>query len=207
MIRSSQRSVRLLRLILACLVGIPLVFGVASAAGWEGNDPGESTAGNMKDHIAGSKNPDDMEAESEDPNDLEGQSEDPNDLEVSAEQLDDHVGQTEDLADHEGTTYELSDLKKSSPDDGFDPIEMPGQKEWEPSSDPLVIVARQHLERTQEKARVARHTYGEMMQNNYPRGAARIRIVEARDAAEMKLAEAKAAISSLEGANPAAVGQ
>jgi hypothetical protein len=207
MIRSSHHFARPLRLFIQCLVGVSLVCGVASASGWDGNDPAEATAGDMEDHMAGSGDPDEMEATSKDPNDLEAHSEDPDDLEVSSEQLEDHVAQTEALADHEGTSYELSELKNSSPDDGFDPIEMPGQNEWGPSSDPLVIVARRHLERAQEQARAARSNYGQMMQNDYPRGAARIRIVEARDAAEEKLAEAKAAIISLDGGGPAAAGQ
>jgi hypothetical protein len=175
--------------------------------GWEGNDPSESTAGDMDDHMAGSENPNDIEATSEDPNDLESQSMDPNDLEVASEQLEDHEGAAENLEDHEGTTYGLGELKNTSPDDGFDPIEMPGQEDWGPSSDPEVVVARRHLERAQQQARVARYNYGEMMQNNYPRGAARIRIVEARDAAEKKLAEAKAALVALDGGAPAAPGR
>jgi hypothetical protein len=202
MTRSSHRLSQTLRLVLTSVTVLFLATGVAFADGWVDSDPAESTSDDMENHEASSENPNDLEAQSEDPNDLEGASEDPTDLEVKAEDLEDHQGHAEDLADHEGETYNLSDLPAAAPDDGFDPIEMRTQDTWEQSYDPEVIVARRHLERAQKRASIARDNYGQMMQNNYPRGAARIRIAQERDEAETALAEAKAAVHAVQGDEP-----
>ena len=198
--RASTRALANLAILLG-LIG--LVSSVASADAWTSSGPAETVAGDLDDHEASSHDPNDSEAESEDPNDMVVESEDPNDLEVEAEELDDHEQQAEDLADHESRSTALQDLKVEAPDHGFDPIEMPGQKEWTASTDPEVIVARRQLERAQERARDARQRYGDMIRHDYPRGAARVRIVEERDEAERELAAAKQKVRAVHGDVPA----
>jgi hypothetical protein len=59
-------------------------------------------------------------------------------------------------------------------------------------------VARKHLVRAQERARNARTVYGDMMHRNYPTGAARIQIVNERDASMKVLEKAKSALAAAE---------
>ena len=81
------------------------------------------------------------------------------------------------LAEHEGHSEALQDLQVEAPDAGFRTLDDPADDSWKHSSDPAVIVAGRHLERAEARASEARRVYGQMMENNYPRGAARERIV------------------------------
>jgi hypothetical protein len=108
------------------------------------------------------------------------------------------VVDSEEMSEHMGSSTDLTDLKKVRPDEGFEAIEVPGQLEWEPTTDPSVLVARKHLVRAQQRARNARTVYGDMMEQNYPRGAARIQIVKERDASMEVLGEAKSALAVVE---------
>ena len=159
-------------------------------------DAAEATSGQMDDHEATSEDPDEMTVGSRDPDGLTVDSETMDGRMAESENPDSMVAGTEDLSDHEGSSTDLSDLKKASPDQGFEEIEVPGQSDWQPTTDPEVLVARKHLVRAQKRARNARTVYGDMMEQNYPRGAARIQIVNERDAAMKALEEAKSALSS-----------
>ena len=162
-------------------------------------DPAEATSGDMEDHEASSKDPDDMTAESHDPEEMTVESETMEGRMAESEDPDRMVTGSEVLSEHEGSSTDLTDLKKARPDEGFEAIEVPGQSEWETTTDPKVLVARKHLLRAQQRARNARTVYGDMMENNYPRGAARIQIVKERDASMEALREAKSALSAAEG--------
>jgi hypothetical protein len=162
-------------------------------------DPAEATSGEMEDHEASSKDPDDMTAESHDLEEYTVDSETMEGRMAESEDPDRMVTGSEELSEHEGSSTDLTDLKKARPDDGHEAIDVPGQSEWDTTTDPEVLVARKHLVRAQQRARNARTVYGDMMERNYPRGAARIQIVKERDASMEALREAKSALSAAEG--------
>ena len=85
-----------------------------------------------------------------------------------------------------------------SPDGGATSISVPGQSEWEATSDAELVLARNKLVRAQNRARKAITAYGDAERDDYPRGAARVRIVEERDAAMKALEAAKSELADLE---------
>jgi len=161
-------------------------------------DAAEATSGQMDDHKATSKDPDEMTVGSHDPEELTVDSETMDGRMAESEDPDSMVTGAGDLSDHEGSSTDLTDLKMASPDVGFEDIEVPGQSDWQPTTDPEVLVARKHLVRAQQRARNARTVYGDMMEQNYPRGAARIQIVKERDASMKALEETKSALADAE---------
>jgi hypothetical protein len=165
---------------------------------WDTGQAAEATSGQLDDHEATSRDPDDMTVESRDPDELTVDSETMSGRTVESENPASMVTGAEKLSEHEGSSTNLSDLKMASPDKGFESIEAPGQSEWETTTDPEVLVARKHLLRAQQRARNARTVYGDMMERNYPRGAARIKIVDERDASMKALEEAKSALADAE---------
>ncbi len=171
---------------------------ITQADDWAGNDPAEATSGRMEDHEASSKDPDDMTVESHDPDEMTVESETMDGRMAESKDPDRMVVDSEEMSEHMGSSTDLTDLKKVRPDEGFEAIEVPGQLEWEPTTDPSVLVARKHLVRAQQRARNARTVYGDMMEQNYPRGAARIQIVKERDASMEALRETKSALATAE---------
>jgi hypothetical protein len=152
----------------------------------------------MEDHEASSKDPDDMTVESHDPDEMTVESETMDGRMAESKDPDRMVVDSEEMSEHMGSSTDLTDLKKVRPDEGFEAIEVSGQLEWEPTTDPSVLVARKHLVRAQQRARNARTVYGDMMEQNYPRGAARIQIVKERDASMEALRETKSALATAE---------
>jgi hypothetical protein len=179
-----------------CALGLSTTPSTALADGWAGNDPARSTAGEVEDH----------EATSENPEDLQGESHDPDEMVVGSESLEDHEAESEnpaamvtgssDMIEYEPTS--LTDLPEVAPGGGVESISVPGQSEWDSTTDPQVVIARNNLVRAQKRARRAITAYGDAERDNYPRGAARIRIVEERDAAMRALDGAKSALESVE---------
>ena len=110
--------------------------------------------------------------------------------ETSAGQLDDHETGSENPGDR-AVGSEDPELRMA---DGEDP----GQARWETTTDPEVEIARDKLVRAERRATAADRAYGEMRQNNYPRGDARVRIVNERDEAMQALEEAKCALAAAE---------
>jgi hypothetical protein len=160
------------------------------------SDPARTTADDIDDH----------EAQSEDPNDLEGRSHDPDDLVVEAGDPDSNLVEAGDpnevgpgkLADHEGDSEGLQDLRVVAPDDGYDAIDDgddPSLSDVNLSAEQ--IVALRHLKRAELEAEKARDAYGRMRENNYPRGAARGRIIKQRDESMQALEEARRAYEDL----------
>jgi hypothetical protein len=186
----------------AAVAGLTTVFGLLSSLAFASDtmDPSasRSEAGNLEEHQAQSKDPDEMTAESHDPSEMTVGAEQLEDHEGHSENPDDMVVATERLEDHQGATENFNDLRESTPDDGFESIEVAGQADWGPTTDPEILAARKNLVRVQKRASTAREAYGEMMHRNYPRGAARVRIVEERDASMQALEEAKQALSAVE---------
>jgi hypothetical protein len=175
-------------LALTALIVALVVPGVGFSDEWTGDDPARSTADDLDDHKAHSSSPSDHEAESHDM--VEGHSEDPDDMVVEADQMD--VVGTDDINEHEGSTTALQDLRVEAPDGGANPIHdsrLDGTENASLSAGQLV--AKRHLERAEAQAAAARNTYGEMMQDDYPRGAARIRIIEHRDETMSDLEQAR----------------
>jgi len=173
---SSRRPSGLLVLSgLLLLIGLP---GISRADGWRDSDPARTTAGDLEDHQAESKDPSSLEAESHDM--VQGHSEDPDDMVVESEQED--VVEAGHLEDHHGSSTDLQDLRFEKPDQGQEVID-DGRlaRVVETNLSAKQLVAKQHLERAQANAERARSVYGDMIRRNYPRGDARKRIVEQRD--------------------------
>jgi hypothetical protein len=187
----------------AATIVISLLFmagpAITQANDWADDEPAEATSGQMEDHEASSKDPDEMTVGSHDPDEMTVESETMDGRMAESEDPDRMVVGSEEMSQHMGSSTDLTDLKQARPDEGFEAIEVPGQSEWETTTDPSVLVARKHLVRAQQRARNARTVYGDMMENNYPRGAARIQIVKERDASMEALREAKSALEAAEG--------
>jgi hypothetical protein len=172
--------------------------GIAQAEGWDDSDAARTTSGNLDDYLATSKNPDDLTVESHDPGEMR----------VGSESLENHEAHAENPASlltgagsidqQEATSENLTDLREARPDPGFDSIEVPGQADWRPTADAQVILARDKLVHAQKRARAARTEYGRAQKNNYPRGEARIRITQERDASMKALEGAKRALAAVE---------
>jgi hypothetical protein len=170
------------------LTALTFVLSSGSALADPG-DPEMATSGSLEDHQAEYEDPEDLEAESHDM--VEGYSEDPEDLVVEASE--EHVVDTEDLEDHEGHTTGLQDLEMAAPDPGFEEIEDGRLTSLDVTNlNAQQVVAMHHLDRAQSAAVVARTRYGDMMRDDYPRGAARLRIVEHRDETMRDLEKARA---------------
>ena len=167
---------------------------------WADGDAAEATSGNMDDHKATSRDPDEMTVGSHDPDEMTVESETMDGRVADSEDPDSMVVESEQLRDHEGSSTDLQDLEMASPEKGREAIDMPGQSDWGTTTDPAVLVARKHLVRAQQRARNARTVYGDMMERDYPRGAARIQIVKERDASMSALEEAKKALAAADGA-------
>jgi hypothetical protein len=195
-----RESTRQHHIAAACALTLSLAIhpAITQANDWADNEPAEATSGQMKDHEASSKDPDDMTVGSHDPDEMTVESETMEGRMAESEDPDRMVVDSEEMSDHMGSSTDLTDLKKARPDEGFEAIEVPGQSEWEPTTDPSVLIARKHLVRAQQRARNARTVYGDMMEQNYPRGAARIQIVKERDASMEVLGEAKSALAVVE---------
>lgn len=118
--------------------------------------------------------------------------------EALAGQLDDHVAEAEDPDDRTVGSEDLTDLPAARPDSEDDSIEAPGQTRWATTTDPEVVIARDAVVRAERRAAAAENAYGEMRQNDYPRGDARVRIVKERDEARRGLEEARRALAAAE---------
>jgi hypothetical protein len=171
--------------------------GLADAEdGWVDDEAAETTAGEIEEHEESSQNPDDMTTGSHDPDAMttrsgtmagrEARSDDPDAMVTGSSREDEVAGE------------DLTDLPDVAPDRGFVPIDVPGQHDWPPTTNPEVLQARKRLLRAEKRAEAAQTAYGNMMMSNYPRGEARIRIVNERDAAMEALEEAKRELTAAE---------
>lgn len=182
----------------ALTLSLAIYPAITQANDWADGDAAEATSGKMEDHQASSKDPDDITVGSHDPDEMTVESETMAGRMAGSANPDQMVTGSEEMSEHMGSSTNLTDLKTARPDEGFEAIEVQGQSEWETTTDPTVLVARKHLARAQQRARNARTVYGDMMEQNYPRGAARIRIVKERDASMEALREAKSALAAAE---------
>jgi hypothetical protein len=164
--------------------------------GWVDDEAAETTAGEIEEHEEQSQNPDDMTAGSRDPDAMTTQSETMAGRETRSQDPDAMV--TGSSREDEVTGEDLTDLREVAPDRGFVPIDVPGQHDWQPTTNPEVLQARKRLLRAEKRAEAAQTAYGDMMMRNYPRGEARIRIVNERDAAMEALEEAKRELTAAE---------
>ena len=171
---------------------------VPRAEEWGDDDVAETTAGQLDDHTATAGDPDDNIAESQDPDEMVVESESLEGRVVEAESPASMVTSAGDPDSHEGTSESLTSMREEKPDVGFQEIEVSGQSEWQPTTDPEVLRARKNLLRAEERAKAARTAYGEANRRNYPRGEARERIVNERDASMKALEEAKRALAEAE---------
>jgi hypothetical protein len=195
MTRPSFRSLRLDWALLIAAITVFVWTTSVAADGWAGDDAAEATAGQLDDHEEGSEDPNDMVVGSRDPNDMVVGSENLDDHEAHSEDPDSMVTGSQQMADHEATSENLADLHPASPDRGFQAIDVPGQSSWESTTDPEILAARENLVRAQQRAASARTAYGDMIRDNYPRGEARLEIVQERDASMQALEKAKRALA------------
>jgi len=139
-----------------------------------------------------SLDPDDLTVESEDPDDMMGDSKDPDDL----------VVESEDLEDHAGRSYELGDLPQDSGSQNL-PDPMP-QLVAEPSppgpnDGSQVHAAWRAVQSAERNMEASNDIYANMIDNNYPRGERRARIIEERRAAFDEVNQARLRYSKLRG--------
>jgi hypothetical protein len=197
---SLRRRPHLAALALAFLLVV--LPGAALAGGWADDEAADSTSDDIQDHEDGSQDPDAMTEGSRDPDQMTTDSqsmgshmagsEDPDADVTGAAKMDDTAG--------EG----LMNLKMDKPDEGYVALEAPGQSEWQPTTNARVLMARKNILQAEARARAARTAYGDMMESDYPRGEARIRIVNERDAAFKAFEQAKQALAEADAAAAAA---
>ncbi len=188
------------RALAAILVAFSLgaLPSAALADGSSDVDAARGRAGNLEDHQASSSDLEDRMAKSRDPDEMVAESETMEGREAEAKNPASMVVDSGELDRHQATSTNLTDLREAKPDAGFEAIEVPGQADWVPSTDPEVLVARKQLVQAQKRAEAARTAYGDAQERNYPRGEARIRIVNERDAAMKTLEGAKRALEAVE---------
>ena len=159
-----------------------------------------------------SMDPDDLTVESEDVDDLEGHSRDPDDLVVESEDPDDMVGrsedpddmvaESEDLDEHVGRSYELDDLPQDSGSENL-PDPMP-QLVAEPSppgpnDGSQVHAAWRAVQAAERNMEASNDIYSNMIDNDYPRGERRARIIEERRAAFERVNQTRQRYNELRG--------
>jgi hypothetical protein len=92
-----------------------------------------------------------------------------------------------------GHTSALQDLKMDAPDFGFEAIDDGRLADINVVNlNAPQLAAMHHLERAQDQATQARTRYGDMMRDDYPRGAPRERITLRRDETMRALDQARA---------------
>jgi len=159
-----------------------------------------------------SLDPDDLTVESEDSDDMEGDSEDPDDLVVGSEDPDDMVGRSEDPDDlvvgsedpddMVGRSYELDELSEDSGSANL-PDPMP-QLVAEPSppgpnDGSQVHAAWRAVQAAERNMEASNDIYANMMENDYPRGERRARIIEERRATFEEVNQARLRYNELRG--------
>lgn len=174
------------------LSSLVLIFGSTSSALADTNSSGPSmaTSGSLDDHEAESVDLGSFEAESGEM--VPAEPEDPDTITVEAEQAD--IVESSLPAAHVVESIAIDDLGTSKPDVGFEVIDdgrLARGDEKDLTAEQLL--ARRQLEHAQANATAARTRYGDMMRDDYPRGAARERIVHKRDATMEALGRARSA--------------
>jgi hypothetical protein len=192
----------------ACLAGVAIAAfaaGMALAedrlgmpAMGDSSSPDEhlATSSDPDSHMGHSLDPDDLVVEAGDPDDLVVEAEDPDDLVVESEQLEDHIGgstvlqdlpdaEAQELAVERETLRKLRDRHREAA-----PTPPPTPA---PGSSPLdtqlaeVHAAKQGAEAARQRVAKAENAYGIMMDTDYPRGEARLLIVDERKLARKEL--------------------
>lgn len=195
-IRSHRRTAALvLALFLACYPAL------ATADDGQDSGPASAQSGRMEDHEAHSRSPEGMTVGSHDPDEMTVGSESMDGRIATPRDPETMVTDSEKMTAHEASSEDVTLLEAARPAPGFEAIEIPGQSEWQSTTDPAVLMARRNVLRAEKRARAARTTYGEMMERNYPRGEARIRIVNERDASMKAFEEAKSALAEADAGN------
>ncbi len=181
------------------------------------NAPAMGESSSPDEHLATSSDPDSHLAQSEDLDDHEGQSKDLDDLVVESEDLDDLVVESEDLDDHMGYSKDLQDLPSAEDQQlqieretlqamreryreevrDEEAAEPPGDDASSPGNNRMnmqiaaIHEAKQALEISRKLANEADDVYANMMRNDYPRGEARLKIVDERNIARDALRAAE----------------
>ena len=139
-----------------------------------------------------SLDPDDLTVESEDLEDMEGDSRDPDDLVVESEDLEAHMGET----------YELGDLPEDSGSANLpDPMPQLVAKPSPPGPNDgsQVHTAWRAVQAAERNMEASNDIYANMIENDYPRGERRVRIIEERRAAFERVNETRQRYNELRG--------
>ena len=169
----------------------------------------DDEAGPAMGHSVG---PDGMTAESQDFDDLEGQSrssddllvgsEDPDDMVGGDVDPDDMVGDSEDPDARVGHSSELDDLAEDSGRGNLpDPLPQLVAEPSPPGPDDgsQVHAAWRSVQAAERNMEAANDSYSNMIENDYPRGAQRARIIEERRAAFEEVNRARRRYNELRG--------
>lgn len=182
----------------------------------------------LEDHHAGSEDIHEHHAASEDIHDRQAHSHGPGGYEASSEDIHDHEGDFEQLSDHQGRSSEIQNLGDAEQQD--EQVERETMAEMrarhrseelaEPAAEPTpansgahdrmngqiasVHSAKADLEAAKSRVEQADSVYGQMLERKYPRGEARLKIVDERKLAHQDLARAEQAYDeALGGGGPA----
>ena len=166
-----------------------------------------ATSSDPDSHMGNSENPDDLLVQSENPDSMVVGSEDPDSMVVGSENLDDHLGRSttlQDLPDAaaqerkvEGET--LAEMRERHRQAGMAEEAAAASGNNDPSTgssrmnDQIGSIreAKEQLAAAQARATKADDVYGTMMRRNYPRGEARLKIVDERKLAHRDLESAQ----------------
>ena len=188
LLRLLRRAVVLLALSVTGSVGLATADhsegADAAMATAESLDGRQARSGDPESRKVGARDPDEITVEAGSIDGREARAKDPDANVVEAGRIDGLIEEGE----------SLSELPPAAPDTSLPSLEIPGKAQWGDTTDPAVLVARKRLVRAQARARAAVDAYGEMLQRNYPRGEARLRIVHERDAAVEAFEQARRAL-------------
>jgi len=187
---TDKTPLRIRRTLLLPALALLFVVGSVDPATLRADDADAemSTADSIDDHETGSVDPDSIVV-GDGEMDTTG-SEDPDGLDVASDQED--VVDSSVPAAHPGTSVAIDALHTASPDMGSESIDSGRLKGIDESNlDAQQLLAVRRLERAQANAKEALTRYGDMMENDYPRGAARERIIQARDQSMAALERAR----------------
>ena len=194
--------VPLLRL---ALFATALAVSFLSTASFAGDDEAGPAMRHTMDPdglVVDSEDPDDLEGRSEDPDDLVVESEDPDQMMGRSENPDDMGAESEDLDAHGGRSYEADDLPQDSGSENL-PDPMP-QLVAEPSppgpnDGSQVRAAWRAVQAAERNMEASNDIYTNMIDNNYPRGERRAKIIEERRASFERVNETRQRYNELRG--------
>jgi hypothetical protein len=166
-----------------------------------------ATSSDSDSDLGHSQNPDDLLVESVNPDSLLAESEDPDSLVVESENLDDRLGHStalQDLPDADAQEREieqetLAEMRERHRTEGLAEDATATPRDGPPSTSgnrmnaqiASIRAAKKQFAAAKARASKADEAYGVMMERDYPRGEARLKIVDERKLAQQELESAQ----------------